>query len=197
MTPPIQVTQRSTTLTQPPLIEGTTLPKGFGQGPAPQQAHQVVPGAGDQDQAGAPLIEYGPDPFDCPLADIDLPTTDPLDVVSGNAHPKVKLLVDAIYLNPLSKDRLAEMYKKYPRHVDLETLHKTRLNDDLARQLARKSKESVLIGDTPMRSLQWSLQFLARPLVDVVTHLVSGETPKSKYIVGKVVEALKLTAKAS
>ena len=89
------------------------------------------------------------------------------------------------------------MYKKYPCHIDLETLHKTRLNDDLARQLAKKSRESVLLGDTPMRSLQWSLQFLARPLVDIATHLVSGEKADAKYIVSKVVDALKLTAKAS
>ena len=147
----------------------------------------------------APIPEqvYGPDPFDCPLAHIVLPTTEPMDIETAKAHPRVKLLVDAIYLNPLTKEKLSEMYKKYPRPADLETLHKTRLNEDLARQLAKKSKESVITGDAPMRSLQWSLQFLARPLVEVITHLVSGETPDSKFIVAKVVDALKLTAKAS
>ena len=77
-----------------------------------------------------------------------------MDIETARAHPKGKLLVDAIYLNPLTKDRLSEMYKKNPRPADLETLHKTRLYEDLARQMARKSKESVILGEAPMRSLQ-------------------------------------------
>ena len=175
-------------------------PTGFGRVHVPRHepppAKQVVHEEEYLALADA-LPIYGPVPFDCPLADIELPSTEPMDVESGKAHPKVKLLVDAIYLNPLSKDKLADMYKKYPRPIDLETLHKTRLNEDLARQLANKSRESVVLGDLPLQSLQWSLQFLARPLVDIATHLVSGEETDAKYIVSKVVDALKLTAKAS
>ena len=143
-------------------------------------------------------VVYGPRAYDCPLEVADLPTTEPLDAESAPVRTKLKTVVDSIYLNPLPKDKLAELYKEYPRPTNIQVLHKTRLNEDVRRALMARSRESVVARDDQLRSLQWSLQFAARPLLSLLDHVSDGNTVLDpKYVVRKTVDSLKLIAKAS
>ena len=145
-----------------------------------------------------PSVVYGPVPYDCPLDIVELPTTEPLDAVTTAVRPKLKTVMDSIYLNPLPKEKLAELYKSYPRPANIEVLHKTRLNDDVRRALVARARETVVARDEQLRSLQWSLQFAARPILEVLDHVSDGsDTVDAKLIVRKTVDALKLIAKAS
>ena len=143
-------------------------------------------------------VVYGPRPFDCPLDIANLPSTEPMDAESAPVRAKLKTVIDTIYLNPLPKEKLAELYKDYPRPTNIQVLHKTRLNDDVRRALMARSRESVVARDDQLRSLQWSLQFAARPILQLLDHVSDGNvTLDPKYVVRKAVDSLKLIAKAS
>ena len=145
----------------------------------------------------APAVVYGPAPFRCPLEDIELPSTQPLDEETAEVRPKVRELMEAIYLNPLSKEKVADLYRKYPRPSNVEVLHKTRLNEDVRRALVGRSRESVVVKDDRLRSLQWALQFAARPIMEVLSHISSGDALDPRVMCEKLSDALKLIAKAS
>ena len=106
---------------------------------------------------------------------MEIPTKEPLDAETVDTTPRVKQLLDAIYTCPLTKDKLSAMYKEYPRPANLETLHKTRLNPDVQKYILANKHFDVIQRDEPLRSLQWVLQFLTRPLVDIISHLSSGD----------------------
>ena len=144
-----------------------------------------------------PLPIYGPVNKEDPFAEIELPATQPLDVERENAPGQVKRFLDAIYSHPLTKEQLKDMYTKYPRPANLEVLHKTRLNPDMEKYLIKNDHDKLVKRDDPVRSIQWVMQFAARPLVEVLTALVNGDNPTPKEITGKLVDALKMTAKAS
>ena len=170
-------------------------PTRFG-GVAPVPAHATAR-AVEEPEDIAPVV-YGPRPYDCPLDVAVLPTTEPLDMVSGPVRAKLKTVMDSIYLNPLPKDKLAELYKDYPRPSNIGVLHKTRLNEDVRRALMGRSRESVVARDDQLRSLQWSLQFAARPMLQILDHVSDGNVVLDpRYVVRKAVDALKLIAKAS
>lgn len=144
-----------------------------------------------------PAPIFGPQNFHNLLDDIELPHTEPMDAVAADCPLKVKRLFDAIYTNPPNKEKLAGIYTKYPRPTNLDVVHKTRLNPDIAKELVKRGHSAVVNRDDPLRSIQWALQFLVRPLAEVLEHLTCGDKPDPKMIVDKTIDAIKLAAKAS
>ena len=150
-----------------------------------------------QQEPDLPPVVYGPVPYDCPLDAIELPVTEPLDALTDAVRPKLNQLMNTVYLNPLPTDKLAELYKSYPRPANVEVLHKTRLNDDVKRALTARARDSVVTRDDQLSSLQWCLQFAARPILQVLDHVSDGSQLDAKFVARKAVDALKLIAKAS
>ena len=163
--------------------------------PAPTRDHAPVV---RQQVPELPPVVYGPVPYDCPLDAIELPTTEPRDALTAEVRPKLNQLMNTVYLNPLPTDKLAELYKAYPRPANVDVLHKTRLNDDVKRALTSRARDSVVTRDDQLSSLQWCLQFAARPILQVLDHVSDGrEKVDAKFVASKAVDALKLIAKAS
>jgi hypothetical protein len=173
----------------PPPQAGNHPPTGFGN----IAQHHEAPHQED------PPVVYGPMPFQCPLEGVELPHAEPLDAETQEVSGKVQALIEAIYLNPVSTAKLESMFETYPRPANLPQLHKTRLNGDVKRQLIKKSREAVVNRDDPLRSLQWTLQFAARPLVEIMSLLLSGDDLQGqrKLITLKMIDAFKFLAKAS
>ena len=161
------------------------------------------PASGTPAAAGAPPPTPGPSTptqvtnqakvFVSPLEALVLPEKAPLDAVGPEVATNVKKLIDAIYQYPIAKDGTAELYDSLPRPSNLEVLHKTRVNQELLEVMGEKA----IARDTSLSSIQWALQFAARPQVKLLELLDSGAQLQPAQVVDQLVQTLKLLAKAS
>jgi hypothetical protein len=145
--------------------------------------------------AGGGEVDTGFSPLDA----ITIPRSEPLDKIGPVVRPKVKNLVDGIYHNPLTKALTAEIYERYPRPDNLKMLHKTRINEEVLEELDAPKinvKPKTVSRDAPYKSMQWGLQFAARPLVGVLQHLDEGLNDPA-FIATEIATAMKLIARTS
>lgn len=127
------------------------------------------------------------------IDEVEKPKKDPLDEEGPEVKENLRSLIDAIYKFPMSKVKTAELYKSLPRPKNLDVLHKTRINELVEGKLDPRGKAR----DKTLESVQWGLQFAARPLVQLLQHVDSDESVNKRLIIQRVVDTLKLTARAS
>ena len=140
----------------------------------------------------------GTEEMGSPLDAIDVSRPEPLDKTTGEARPRVKALIDNIYAVPLTKEATAAIYDNYPRPRNLETLHKTRINQEILDEWELSGKTQAVPRDAPNRSLQWNMQFAARPLVQILNDIDAKpkevDARRTAFLIG---DTLKLLARAS
>ena len=121
------------------------------------------------------------------------PSRAPLDEVGPDLSDNVVTLMESLWRNPTSKDQASQIYGSLPRPANLPCLHKTRINEEIANKLPRH----VTDKDSVLGSVQWGLQFAARPLAHLLEAIDRGETPELQTLAEVTVTSLKLLARSS
>jgi hypothetical protein len=115
--------------------------------------------------------------------------------VGEPVRDRVKSWIDAIWNCPLSKGEISDLFEAWPRPSNLETLHKTRINPELLKSVKLPTKSRL--RDTEFESVQWCLQFAARPLVQVLEDLDAGKEINKRVLAERMAASLKCIARPS
>ena len=144
------------------------------------------------------LIPMHAEPMGSPLDAINISGPEPLDKTTGEVRPRVKALVDKLYAAPLNTDATADIYEKYPRPINLDALHKTRINQEILDECELSGKTQAALRDAPYKTLQWSMQFAARPLIEILNNIDAQpekvDATRTAFLIG---DTLKLLARTS